>query len=166
MLVLATTMLAVSAIGGVPEELPLVVRKDMVYAEEMCRALGVRFLFDSDYIETDDLNEDGVTDYVIDARGYICGKQADNLFGGSSGKPIYVYVSTRDKSWRKEYTSYIYEYQIKHEYGELPFLDVWVRGDVGYKVNMQRYQWNGDELELFDQEPGVEVPTQLWKRFD
>jgi hypothetical protein len=148
------------------DDMPVNVVKDITYAAEICRALGQKFKFDKDYVELNDFNGDGVQDYIIDVRGFFCNKKEDSLFGGPSGKPLYVYVSTPEKDWRKVYNSYVFEYRVKKQYGELPLLDVWVRGDVGYKVNMQRYQWDGERMELFDQKIGVEVPTQLWKSFD
>lgn len=166
MLLAATALFSMSVLGGVPENLPLDVRKDIAYASEMCRALGQHFLFETDYVDTADLNGDGVPDYVIDARGYDCHKMTDSLFGGPNGKPVYLYVSAEPGRWKKQYGSYVYEYRIKKEYNSLPYFDVWVRGDVGYKVNFQRYQWNGKEMEIYEQRLGVEVPKQLWKSFD
>jgi|GEM_PF-7128341 len=166
MSVLASAIFAFAVLGNVPDYLPLDVRKDITYASEMCKALGKPFLFDSDFIETADMNEDGVVDYVIDTRGYDCYKMTQSLFGSSSGMPVYLYISTGNGRWKKEYGAYVYEYRIKKDYATLPYFDVWVRGDVGYKVNFQRYQWNGSSMEVYEQRLGVEVPKQLWKNFD
>ena len=167
MSLLLTAFLAIAYTGEAEvNKLPENVRKDIVYAEEMCGALGNMFMFDPDYIDKADFNGDGVTDYVIDTRGYDCGKLENSLFGGHSGKALYLYISTPDGSWEKMYNSYVYEYRIKRVYNELPYFDVWIRGDVGYKVNFIRHQWDGEKLEVFDREIGVEIPQQLWKRFD
>jgi len=148
-------------------ELPLAVRSDIEYSREMCRALGRLFQFDKAYIETVDFNDDGIQDYILDTRGYDCGKRtSEALFQSNSGTPLYMYLSQGDGEWEKTYNAYIFEYQVKDGYGQLPYFDVWVRGEVGYQVIYQRYQWNGEEMAVIDQEVGAEVPTQLWKQFD
>lgn len=148
-------------------ELPAAVRADIEYSREMCRALGHRFIMDEAYIEQLDLNNDGVKDYILDTRGYDCGKRtSEALFQSNSGTPLYMYLSNPDGEWEKTYNAYIFEYQVKDDYGQLPYFDVWVRGEVGYQVIYQRYQWNGEEMAVIDQEVGAEVPTQLWKNFD
>ncbi|MCI5050576.1 MAG: hypothetical protein MRY32_09685 [Rickettsiales bacterium] len=166
---LATTFLAIS-LTYMPQseidKLPLMVRKDLNYAGEICKALGRIFFFDRDYIDMIDFNQDGVIDYVVDTRGYDCGRYEDSLYGGNNGKALYMYLSQPDNSYEKVYNSYVYEYRVKRNYGEAPYFDVWIRGDVGYKVNFIRHQWTGADMEVVDQEIGVEVPTQLWKRFD
>lgn len=149
-----------------PPKVPSVVQSDIEYAREMCRALGSHFQVDKDYIETHDFNGDKVQDYLMDTRGFKCGRMSDELFGSAAGKPLYVYLSKGKGKWEKAFSAFAYEYNVKRDYGQLPYFDVWIRGEVGYQVNYQRMQWNGTELEVVKQEHGVEVPDQLWKNFD
>lgn len=151
---------------AVKEKLPSEVRYEIEYAREMCRGLGEKFYFDEAYIDKADFNGDKRPDYLLDGRGYKCGNQTNNMFNSSSGKPLYLYISKPDGTLDKAFSGFVYEYRIKQEYGQLPFFDVWIKGEVGYQVNFLRHQWDGERLELLEQETGVEVPTQLWKRFD
>lgn len=149
-------------------ELPEPAQQDLELSRELCRAMGHRFYYDYEYIETIDLNEDGIPDYILDGRGMKCSKETvtKQLFTHQSGTPFYVYVSTGPGQWQKALNAYVYEYLAKTRYGEMPVLDLWLRGEVGYQTNRVRYQWNGETLEIVEQEPGVEVPTQLWKQFE
>jgi hypothetical protein len=147
--------------------LPAAVTADIEYSREMCRSLGFPFMIDEEYIEKIDFNEDGADDYILDTRGFDCGKKTtEALFHSTSGTPFYLYLSDGKGDWKKTYNAFVYEYQVKKEYGQIPYLDVWVRGEVGYQVVYQRFQWNGKEMAVIDQEIGAEVPTQLWKKFD
>lgn len=159
-------LFSVSAKPAAPPPLPSPVRSDIEYSREMCRALGQRFAIDQDYIDAIDFNNDGVPDYIMDTRGFKCGKMSDQLFGSASGKPLYLYISKGKGKWEKVFNAYAYEYNVKRDYGELPYFDVWIRGEVGYQVNYQRMQWNGTEMEVIEQEMGTTVPDQLWKNFD
>lgn len=160
-LILPLVMLAKDA-----QALPSVIMQDVEYGREMCRAARQKFTFDEDYIEQTDFNGDGTPDFIIDTRGFECGKLADSLYGSDAGRALHVYLSDGKGAWKKEFSAYVYEYHVQQEYGEMPFLDVWVRGEVGYNVNYIRNQWNGDEFEVMEQEFNAEVPTQLWKQFD
>lgn len=150
----------------VKEKLPAEVRYEIEYAREMCRGLGEKFIFDEAYIDKADFNGDKRQDYILDGRGYKCGNQTDNMFNSSAGKPLYLYISNAKGALDKAFSGFVYEYRIKPVYGQLPMFDVWVKGEVGYQVNFLRHQWDGEKLELLEQESNVEVPTQLWKRFD
>ncbi len=150
----------------VKAKLPAEVRYEVEYAREMCRGLGEKFFFDEAYIDQADFNGDKRPDYLLDGRGYKCGNQTNNMFNSSSGKPLYLYLSNEKGTLDKAFSGFVYEYRIKQDYGQLPFFDVWIKGEVGYQVNFLRHQWDGERLELLEQESGVEVPTQLWKRFD
>lgn len=145
--------------------IPIEVQKDIDYAAEMCGALGERFKFSMEYLQQVDLNMDQKPDYIIDTRGYDCGRQTASLFRSAAGQPLYLYLSD-EEGWKKVFNAYAYEYRVKKVYGEPPQFDVWVRGEVGYQVNFVRHQWNGEELEVIEQEMGVEVPKQMWKNFD
>lgn len=153
---------------AVAAKFPAAMQSDIEYAREMCRALGQRFYIVKDHIETHDFNGDQQPDYILDGRGLSCGKLTDSLFGGSSGKPLYLYLSKKNGKWDKVFNAYAYEYNVKRDYGQLPFFDVWIRGEVGYQINYQRLQWSPEdkEMQIIKQEMGVEVPTQLWKNFD
>ena len=159
-------IMAVSAKKPPQPALPAAVRSDIEYAREMCRALGQRFEINRDYIETLDFNDDKIPDYIMDTRGYKCGSMTDDLFGSASGKPLYLYISKSGNKWEKVFSAYAYEYNTKRDYGQLPYFDVWIRGEVGYQVNYQRMQWTGKEMEIIEQEMGTTVPDQLWKNFD
>lgn len=149
-----------------PPKVPAAVQSDIEYSREMCRSLGQRFVVDSAYIDQEDFNGDKVPDYILDTRGFKCGRMSDELFGSSAGKPLYLYLSDGKGKWEKAFNAYAYEYNVKQDYGQLPYFDVWIRGEVGYQVNYQRLQWNGKEMEVMRQEMGVQVPDQLWKNFD
>ena len=153
------------------EQLPLDVYKDIEYAGEMCRAMGKRFAFDMFFVDKLDFNGDGATDYIVDGRGYDCGKVSERIYGNKGGMPVQIYISYQKDGkarWDKVYNAYAYEYRVKRKYGELPYFDAWLHAGVGYRVNFVRYQWvpEADEFQVIDQETGVEVPKQLWKNFD
>ncbi len=139
---------------------------DIEYAAEVCRAMGIRFYYDERYIQPFDLNKDGINDYIIDGRGMRCGLMTDNIYGGASGLPLYVYVSEGPDTWKKVLNIQAFEYRIQEKYGLAPFFDIWVRGDVGYKKNMMRHQWDGEKLSVVEIEYGAEIPQQLWKNLD
>lgn len=147
-------------------DLPAPVVADVEYSREMCRSLGERFKMHEGFIDATDFNEDGVPDYILDTRGFVCGRMSQRLFNSRAGTPLYVYVSNTAGEWDKAFNAYVFEYQIKKDYGESPHLDVWIRGEVGYQVVYQRLEWTGDKLEVVDQDSNSSVPTQLWKKFD
>lgn len=165
-LVAATYLMGVALKKEAPPKLPSALQSDIEYSREMCRSLGAHFYVDQDYIETHDFNGDKLPDYLLDTRGFKCGRMSDELFGSAAGKPLYLYLSNGKGKWEKAFNAYAYEYNVKRDYGQLPYFDVWIRGEVGYQVNYQRLQWNGHEMEIIRQEMGVEVPEQLWKNFD
>ncbi len=159
------TLLILSQLANPPAALPEAVQKDIDYAGEMCHALGEIFKFSPKFIEQADFNQDGQPDYVLDARGFECGRQTKNLFHNAAGQPLYLYLSG-DDGWKKSFNAYVYEFRIKQVYGEAPQFDVWVRGEVGYQTNFVRYQWNGEEMAVMEQKMNAEIPKQLWKNFD
>lgn len=162
---LISALILVSQLVKAPAAtLPIDVQKDIDYAKEMCSALGEKFLFSEAAVKQADFNMDQKPDYIIDTAGYNCGRQTKNLFRTAAGRPLYLYLSN-EEGWRKVFNGYVYEHRIKQVYGEPPQFDVWVRGEVGYQTNFMRHQWNGEEMEVIEQEIGVEVPEQLWKDF-
>lgn len=147
-------------------ELPLSVQHDIEYVRELCRATGERFRFDKDYLKQADFNADGRIDYVIDARGFDCDNLTGRLYSAHGGWLLYVHLSQPDGTWKQVFNSYAREHDIRDVYGEPPYFDVWVRAEIGYQTMFQRYQWDGEDFIVIEQESGVEVPKQLWKRFD
>ena len=147
-------------------KLPQAVRSDIEYSREMCRSLGHVFQMKEDFIEENDFNNDGKPDYIMDTRGFDCGKKIAILFNSRAGTPLYVYLSNKEGKWDKIFNAYVYEYQVKKDYGQLPYFEVWVRGEVGYQVVHQRFQWDGKKMAIIKQEIGTEVPKQMWKKFD
>ena len=164
-MIVGALFLAMAATGG---QWPFALQSDIEYAREMCRSLGERFFVMDGYIEEHDFNGDKRPDYILDGRGLNCGKMTDRLFGASEGKPVYLYLSTKDGKWVKAFNAYAFEYNVKRDYGQLPFFDVWIRGEVGYQVNYQRMQWSPEDQKMLvvKFESGAEVPDQLWKNFD
>lgn len=156
------TLAASLAAADMPEPM----QQDIEYARELCRAVGQRFRYDYEYIDTSDLNGDGRPDYVFDGRGIECEGYNQSIFGDAAGKPFYLYISNEEDGWDKVLSAYVYEYYIYPQRDGLPVLDLWLRGQFGYQTNRMRYRWNEDKLEVIEQETGVDIPENLWKNFD
>ena len=167
-LALSAAMLVVAAKGADDDvkKYPKQLVFDVEYAREMCRAVNKYFAFKSQYVTEMDMNGDGVVDYLLDTNGFHCSNMQEALYGSRNGMPLYLYLSTTPGNWKKKFNANVFEYRVKPVYGELPYLDVWVRGEAGYQINFLRHQWNGKELELIEQDSVSEVPSQLWKNFD
>lgn len=162
-----SVLLAMLAKLAVQADYPHVVQSDIEYSREMCRSLGEPFKMHAGYVEETDFNNDGVKDYILDTRAFECGRVSAQLFNSRNGTPLYVYVSKKDGELEKVFNAYVFEYELKRDYNQLPHLNVWIRGEVGYQVVYQRLEWTeADKFEVVDQDSNAEVPAQLWKKFD
>ena len=104
-------ILACAASVYAAPNLPAEVRKELAEAEQMCREHENGKLDFSKGVSIVDLNNDGISDYIVDYNGLYCDTAA-SLFAGNSGAVYFIYTGLPNGKARLAYTGSSYELRL------------------------------------------------------
>lgn len=115
-----------------------------------CERISTRFSFDLNYLTQTDITGDGIADYIVSSRGFLCDNM-HNQFSSRSGNKYYAFIATAGGYARYEINGRAYNLRIDNRVHP-PYLYFTVPCGARYygatPYGETRMRWDGRRIDV------------------